>query len=217
LGTAHRVETLRLYGILDNHYETVVDLGGYDGAVTARVDATERIVVEPHLPDPAMRSAGVQFIETGGETSSLPDETADLLLLLDVLEHVDDPSPLISEALRLLKPGGRGVLTVPSNGIRIFPWFLQGWADRRWDHTIRRGFSPDELQRGISQHGGEVVKTLEMGNFGFRLLYVPLSALWRISQPLAGRLLRRVSSLDFRFRSLGSGHGYNLIEFRRAS
>ena len=137
------------------------------------------------------------------------------VMLLDVLEHVDDPAELVKEAVRLLKPGGTGVITVPSRNIRIFPWLLQDWADRRWDHTIRRGYRPEELEKLIIGDGGELVRTLDMGCFLFRALYLPVSMLWRGWQSGARKTLTAMSKVDYRFQSLGAGRGYIFIEFRK--
>jgi len=46
------------------------------------------------------------LVEKGGEDTSLPPEF-DFVLSSEVLEHVRDPKRVISEAFRVLKPGGR--------------------------------------------------------------------------------------------------------------
>lgn len=51
-----------------------------------------------------------------GDLTSLPfgDEAFDLVLLLDVLEHVEDESAALGQVRRVLKPGGAIVATVPA-------------------------------------------------------------------------------------------------------
>jgi SAM-dependent methyltransferase len=44
----------------------------------------------------------------------LAAESLDVVLLISVLEHLDDPAPLLAEARRLLAPGGRCLVNVPS-------------------------------------------------------------------------------------------------------
>lgn len=215
LGTAHRIETLRNAEVLDRNFGTVVDIGGFDGVICSLINASERVVIEPFPPAEELRAKSVRFIHSGGQDSSLAADSADLVMLLDVLEHVEDPAELVNEAVRVLKPGGTGVITVPSRDIRIFPWLLQNWADRRWDHTIRRGYRPEELETHVTASGAELVRTLDMGCFLFRALYLPISIFWRGWQVGARRTLNAMSKLDYRFKSFGSGRGYIFIEFRK--
>jgi SAM-dependent methyltransferase len=44
---------------------------------------------------------------------SFPDETFDLVITQDVLEHVDRPEKVFSEIYRVLKPGGYHIFTIP--------------------------------------------------------------------------------------------------------
>jgi SAM-dependent methyltransferase len=44
---------------------------------------------------------------------SFPDETFDLVITQDVLEHVESPEKAFSEIKRVLKPGGYHIFTVP--------------------------------------------------------------------------------------------------------
>jgi len=42
----------------------------------------------------------------------LPDASADTVLLLNVLDHTDDPAPLVAQAYRLLRDGGKALVFV---------------------------------------------------------------------------------------------------------
>jgi SAM-dependent methyltransferase len=52
----------------------------------------------------------------------LPDASFDAVLLADVLEHVDDEEAALSRAVRLLRPGGALLVTVPAHGWLWSPW-----------------------------------------------------------------------------------------------
>ena len=52
----------------------------------------------------------------------IPDSSVDLLLLISVLEHLDTPLAVLQECHRVLKPGGKFLLNVPTWRGR---WFLE--------------------------------------------------------------------------------------------
>jgi SAM-dependent methyltransferase len=49
-----------------------------------------------------------------GALRELPDASLDVVLLMSVLEHVEDPAGLLRELRRLTAPGGRCLVNVPS-------------------------------------------------------------------------------------------------------
>ncbi|HTV63741.1 MAG TPA: class I SAM-dependent methyltransferase [Verrucomicrobiae bacterium] len=57
----------------------------------------------------------------------LPDSSVDVLTALDVIEHVQDDRAAAREFLRVLKPGGVAIITVPAH--------MALWSD--WDVTLR--------------------------------------------------------------------------------
>jgi SAM-dependent methyltransferase len=57
----------------------------------------------------------------------LPDGSVDVLTALDVIEHVEDDDGAVREFLRVLRPGGIAVITVPA--------LMALWSD--WDVTLR--------------------------------------------------------------------------------
>lgn len=65
---------------------------------------------------------GVDFV---GDVSALPFETGsyDIVLNMQVLEHVKDPALVVKELARVLKPGGHVFLTTPqSSPLHNLPW-----------------------------------------------------------------------------------------------
>jgi SAM-dependent methyltransferase len=94
----------------------------------------------------------------------------------EVLEHVDDPQRLLSNARRCLAPGCRLVVTVPGGPMSAF--------DRRIGH--RRHFTTKEL-RGLLEGAGYLVERVTTAGF-------PLFNLYRLVVIARGeRLARDVS------------------------
>lgn len=59
----------------------------------------------------------VQFLVGDGTDLRFADDTFDTVLLGEVIEHLVEPSLVLEEAVRVLKPGGRALITTPF-GIR---------------------------------------------------------------------------------------------------
>lgn len=65
------------------------------------------------------------------------DEKFDCILCTEVLEHIPYPNETITELSRLLKPGGKLILTMPSNCLRHFdPFFFYSGFSDNWIKKI---------------------------------------------------------------------------------
>ena len=97
----------------------VLDLGAGEGSV-ASVLAARGCVVTAVERDPdgvaAMAARGIRALQTDIETlaeADLPRAGFDVVLLLDVLEHLVNPAPVLARACAWLAPGGRVLISVP--------------------------------------------------------------------------------------------------------
>jgi SAM-dependent methyltransferase len=81
------------------------------------------------------------------DESFKPGRRYDLVLMLDVLEHLASPAPALLHALSLLEPGGRIVITVPA-----FPslWTSHDDFNQHVTRFTRRSF--DHLASAASMH-----------------------------------------------------------------
>lgn len=109
------VETLRRYS-LPRGPSNILDIGCGDGLFFDRLTEFGEVEgVEPfaELVDPANpyrdRIYTVPFDE-----AFRPGKEYSLILMLDVLEHLEKPNAALRHVSALLKPGGRLVVTVPS-------------------------------------------------------------------------------------------------------
>jgi SAM-dependent methyltransferase len=84
-----------------------------------------------------------------GEPLPYPDGTFDVVMASEVIEHVVDAGPWLDELLRVLRPGGRLLLTTPNYGWSTLPLIERTVLElvaRRQGFT-RRGIHPNKLTR----------------------------------------------------------------------
>lgn len=110
------------------------------------------------------------------DAASLPfcSGAFDLVTALDLLEHVEDDASALGHLLRVCRPGGRVVLTVPA--LRL----LWGNVDTLGHH--HRRYAREELREKVEAAGFEV-SLLRFVNF---LLFPPIAAVRLLSRALPG-------------------------------
>jgi 2-polyprenyl-6-hydroxyphenyl methylase / 3-demethylubiquinone-9 3-methyltransferase len=94
--------------------ERVVDVGGGAGFLAlplARnghaVTLLDRSVSSLRVAARRDTSGTLRILAADAFRLPLSDASADAVLLMDILEHVQDPAAMIAEAARILRPGGR--------------------------------------------------------------------------------------------------------------
>ena len=98
------------------------------------------------------RERGLDKVKLGaGEELPYEDGTFDLVTAFDVVEHMDDDLAGLSEMRRVLRPGGRVLLFVPTF---MFLWGLQ---DDVSNH--RRRYRLPQLRKVLEQAGFEIERT----------------------------------------------------------
>lgn len=78
----------------------------------------------------------------------LPDGSFDAILCSEVLEHVPEPTHALDEFARLLRPGGRLVMTVPfASMVHMAPYHFCSGFSRYWHehHLPARGLDIEQL------------------------------------------------------------------------
>jgi NAD(P)-dependent dehydrogenase (short-subunit alcohol dehydrogenase family)/2-polyprenyl-3-methyl-5-hydroxy-6-metoxy-1,4-benzoquinol methylase len=101
----------------------LLDIGCGDGRITSCIAETVN-VAEVHGVDVApeaiqlAQSKGIRTAQVNLDQEGLPypADFFDLVLAMEVLEHVFDPGSLLDEAYRVLVPGGHLILTTPNLG-----------------------------------------------------------------------------------------------------
>jgi ubiquinone/menaquinone biosynthesis C-methylase UbiE len=96
-----------------------LDLGCGDGRLSALLDADELTLADVSavaLTRAARRLPAAQTVELEPDAAlPLDDNAFDLVLCAETVEHVRDLQLLLSEARRVLRPGGRLAITTPAH------------------------------------------------------------------------------------------------------
>jgi ubiquinone/menaquinone biosynthesis C-methylase UbiE len=88
----------------------------------------------------------------------VPDESFDVILCTEVLEHVPEPIRALEEMVRIVKPGGRIFLTAPlGSGLHQLPYHYYG------------GYTPEWYKHFAEKHKLTVNEIVPNGGY-FRLL-----------------------------------------------
>jgi len=114
-----------------------LDLGCGDGRLSALVPAdrlTLADVSEVALARAGRRLPDARAVELEPDAPlPLPDGAVDLVVCTETVEHVRDVQLLLSEARRVLRPGGRLALTTPAHGRATGADVLLRGFERRFD------------------------------------------------------------------------------------
>jgi dolichyl-phosphate beta-glucosyltransferase len=134
---------------LDAASPWLADLGAGTGAVSTRLgwNPDRLVVIEPDaaLARTARARHGLLAVRSALDALPLADSSVDVVSLLDVLQHLDEPATALRAASRALKPGGRIVVTVPAHPSLWSP------ADERFGH--RRRYSRAALEAELTEAG----------------------------------------------------------------
>lgn len=138
------------------------------------------------VKDPLYRLAkdlpGVPLIRFDLLKCPLPDMSVDVLVILNVLEHIEDDEGALKNAFKLLKPGGSLVIEVPA-GPDLYDAY-----DGELQHFRR--YSVTELKRQLNEAGFRVVRQSHLGFF----LYPAFVAVKRLNKWLPSRRKTKVVS-----------------------
>ncbi len=156
----------------------ILELGagtGHNLAMLSRFGEVEASELDPVARGLASERLGKPVVEAAlPDLAMFPQESYDLVALLDVLEHVSDDSASLGAILGLLKRGGALLLTVPIN-----PWM---WSAHDAAHHHHRRYRKDEIAR-LAREAGYEIELLSPFN---TLLFPPIAAV-RLLGKLTGK------------------------------
>jgi len=150
---------------------TILDVGAGSGFFSrhllARTSAAAAYCVDPNYPREWHETTGGKPLAFVRETQGVD---ANLVLLMDVIEHVDDDVGLLREYVQKSRPDARFLISVPA-----FQWL---WSAHDVFLGHRRRYTLAQLEHTVATAGLEVIA----GNYFFGAIF-PLA--------VAVRMLRR--------------------------
>jgi len=100
----------------------------------------------------------IDYIILPDESLPLRDSSFDLVLLIDVLEHVNNYNFVLSDIKRILKPGGKLIISIP---------FMYREHETPFD-IVR--FTSFGLKSIIEFNHGKITRLRKVGNFKYTLI-----------------------------------------------
>lgn len=125
------------------------------------------------------------FAPTDLETIDLGDDSVDVVMSPETLEHTPQPSRLIAEFHRVLKPGGRLILSLPPRVADFHQWVYETLVGGHGDGP-RRGIPSWHVKAWLADAGFELVRHKA-------ILFFPIGPVWFIK--LGDRIIEQIPFL----------------------
>lgn len=175
----------------------ILDIGCGDGRISLTVAGEGRVMIGLELARRRVERAREKFAgekQQGyfcqGDAEDLPFRAGvmDGIILTEVLEHVPDDNKVLRELIRVLKPGGRVIISLPSiswrkyilikkNGVAVldssehlreYSYFDLSFFDPRY-------ITFNDIEKNFSTFGLKIIKRQGVAYDLFKLLYfIPL-------------------------------------------
>lgn len=203
-GQERRLELMRSFARLDAA-RILVDgcgIGLYVEALQAFASEVHGLDIEEDYLREAQARGLRLLVVAAAEALPYPDDTFDVVLSHEVIEHVADDRRAVAEMVRVLRPGGRILLFCPN---RWFPFETHGhyWRGRyHFGNTPLINYLPDPLRNRLAPHvraySGRALRRLFVG-LPIRIIHHTriFPAFDRIARRHLrwGRMLRRLADL----------------------
>ncbi|BBX96077.1 class I SAM-dependent methyltransferase [Mycobacterium lacus] len=133
------------------------------------------------------------------EELPMADETYDLVLCSQVLEHIPDPLPVLREIRRVLKPGGQAWLSAPlCYEEHEVPYDFYRYTQFAWRHmAAEAGFTVESLE-WLEGYYGTISYQLMMASNNLPMIWLPVQLVFFVLSLVFG-------FLDTRFKITGMG------------
>jgi len=156
---------------------TVLDIGAFDGYILSNL--TKQVDFNPILLDldrtglKIAQAKSISPILASGTSIPFKSNSIDLVICLDVIEHIQEGETLMHEIARVLKKDGILVLTTPIADKKLVFFMSAKRMDQihvQWGH-VKYGYTLQELQYLFKGVNLNIVFTSQCFNILTRYLY----------------------------------------------
>lgn len=151
----------------------VLDLGGFDGLISKLlIQRNPRQTIVVDLDMSGLRDAqacGPTCLQASALNLPFKNASVDQVLCLDLIEHVQQDQTVLEEIARVLRPGGKVLLTTPCAEFHL-PFTSREQVNKAWGH-VRNGYSNRDLETLFERAGIQLVEQGYYFNALSRLFY----------------------------------------------
>lgn len=180
--------------------------------------------VEAIEPDAGARQVALDRFDVAISAGALPDQLGvadrcyDLIVMLDVLEHIEDDQAALQQVKRLLKPGGKLLLTVPAMPLL--------WSSHDEAHHHFRRYTTKALTRALTDAHYAIQHRSHFNTLLFPMICAARLAGWitrrtggddAMPGPLLNRVLGAIFAVERAWIArLSLGVGVSMLAFAEA-
>lgn len=155
----------------------VLDIGGYDGFISDKLRTMKAIDISVlDLDKEGLSSAlakGLKTIHSSGLSLPVENRSVDVILALDLIEHVDDNERFLKDFYRVAKKDAKLILTTPMKEKKLIPLLTDermAEIHKQWGH-VRYGYTFRELEDLLKTTGFSIVRRSSYHNILSRFAY----------------------------------------------
>ena len=133
---------------------TVLEIGSGEGYGIMELAplADNYIAVDKYnteISDELMKTNNITFIQTEvPPLKEIEDNSIDFVVTFQVIEHIKDDKMFLKEIYRVLKPGGKVILTTPNSMMSLTrnPWHIREYNPEQMGEMLKNSFDNYDLK-----------------------------------------------------------------------
>jgi 2-polyprenyl-3-methyl-5-hydroxy-6-metoxy-1,4-benzoquinol methylase len=156
---------------INEEYNEIVDIGCGEGIMLEKLT---RCFPHKNIVGLDSMAENVQICSKRGLQIRLgdvyfldfPQDSVDLVILMEVIEHLDDPNKAIQEIYKILKPGGKLIIVFPNDTTFIVARILTlKLKEAVYNPGHLKQWNPREVRSLLNSYNLDVIKSLSIPFF----------------------------------------------------